>query len=153
MELDHDHFKKAEEIFSRTVTDIPNVQLCTTYLDYVRRRYPTTTDNGRSIVTEAFKAILKIVGKDKDSGPLWQDYLAFLRTTPGNVTGTGWQDQQKKDAVRGAYQQAVCIPHSSVAAMWTEYNKFEREIDRTKVRLRLHHQHNDDTDMPVSSKQ
>lgn len=133
MELENNEFKRAEGIFARTVQDIPSMTLCTAYLEYVRRRYSTSTDTGRNVVSASFKSVLGIVGKDKDAGPLWQEYIAFLKMMPGNVTATGWQDQQKKDAIRNAYREAVSIPHSSVRALWTEYNKFEREVDRTKV--------------------
>lgn len=134
MELDHDDFQRAEKIFARTVQELPSLTLCKAYLDYVRRRHSTATDVGRNTVSQAFKLVLNIVGKDRGAGPLWQEYLTFHRNAPGSVTGSTWQDQQKKDVVRAAYHEAVSVPHSATRILWSEYNKFEREVDRTKVR-------------------
>ncbi|KAI1783642.1 hypothetical protein LXA43DRAFT_1130766 [Ganoderma leucocontextum] len=43
-------------------------------------------------------------GQDKDSYEIWQDYINFLKAGEPSTT---WEEQQRMDAVRRAYQQAV----------------------------------------------
>jgi cleavage stimulation factor subunit 3 len=74
---------------------------------------------------------------DKDSGTLWQDYISFIKTGPGIVGGTGWQDTQKMDMLRSAYQKTISIPTSALNALWKEYNDFETGLSKLNVSLPL----------------
>ena len=79
---------RLEQIFNRTLLTIPDVQLWSVYLDYVRRRNPLTTDttgNARKIISSAYDLALQYVGMDKDSGSIWADYVQFIRSGPGNA--------------------------------------------------------------------
>ena len=138
MELEHNDFYHVEQIFNKSLLAVPNVQLWSTYLNYVRRRNNITTDstgNARQIVNQTYDFVLQNVGIDKDSGPIWQDYLQFLRSAPGQVGGTGWQDQQKMDSLRKAYQRAICIPTQAVNSLWKEYDSFEMGLNKITVRI------------------
>jgi len=137
MELEHDEFYRLEQIFNKTLMSIPNVQLWSLYLDYIRRRNNLITDtsgNARKVVTQAYEFVLQNIGIDKDSGFIWQDYLKFLKSGPGTVGGTTWQDGQKMDSLRKAYQSAIRIPTQSVNPLWTEYTTFETTLNKTTVR-------------------
>ena len=125
-----------ETIFNNTLLNIPNIELWSLYLDHVRRHNNTTTDtsgSARQIIYQAYDLALKNIGIDKDSGKLWQDYIQFLRSGPGNIGGSSWQDQQKMDQLRKAYQRAICIPMKSVETLWKEYDKFEMGLNKTTV--------------------
>lgn len=140
MELQSDDFYRVEQIFNRSLLSIPNVQLWSIYLDYVRRRnnlITDTTGNARQVVSQAYDFVLQNIGIDKDSGQIWQDYIDFLRSGPGIVGGTGWQDQQKMDLLRKAYQKAICVPTQAVNALWKEYDQFEMGLNRVTVGLLL----------------
>jgi cleavage stimulation factor subunit 3 len=95
----------------------------------------TQADNSNSykIIHEAFTFTTNVIGLDKDSGKLWQDYIAFLKTGPGTVGGTGWQDGAKVDALRAAYQKAIAIPTESISALWREYDTFETGLSKINV--------------------
>lgn len=115
---------------------IPDVQLWSVYLDYVRRRNPLTTDttgNARKIISSAYDLALQYVGMDKDSGSIWADYVQFIRSGPGTVGGSGWQDQQKMDLLRKAYQKAICVPTQAVNTLWKEYDQFEMGLNKLTV--------------------
>ena len=136
MELAHNDFYRVEQIFNKSLLTIPNVQLWSLYLDYVRRRNNLTTDaagTARTIISQAYDFVLQNVGVDKDSGRIWQDYVQFLRSGPGTIGGSSWQDQQKMDQLRKAYQRAICIPTSAVNGLWKEYDAFEMGLNKMTV--------------------
>ncbi|KAK8135461.1 hypothetical protein PG984_003401 [Apiospora sp. TS-2023a] len=131
-ELSLDNFAEAEQIFHRTLMTIPNVQLWTAYLDYIRRRNDLHDGTGlaRQTVNSAYEFVLKNIGHDRDSGKVWHDYIQFIKSGPGQIDGKGWQDMQKMDLLRKAYQQAICIPMSNLNILWKEYDQFELGINK-----------------------
>ncbi|KAH0563131.1 hypothetical protein GP486_002300 [Trichoglossum hirsutum] len=133
MELGNNNFWHVEQIFSNALLKVPNVQLWSVYMDYVRRRNNLTTDTvgtARTIISQAYDFVLENVGQDRDSGRIWQDYVAFIKSGPGVVGGTSWQDQQKMDLLRKAYQRAICIPIQGVDILWKEYDAFEKGLNK-----------------------
>ena len=125
-----------EAIFTRTLEKLPSLPFWVVYLDHIRRYYNISTDKGGSasqITHQAYEAVLKAVGIDKDSGKLWQDYIHFIRSGPGNLGGSNWQDQQKMDLLRKAYQRAIRIPTQAVEGLWRDYNAFEMGLNKVTV--------------------
>lgn len=138
MESELNEFFRLEQIFNRTLLTIPNVGLWTVYLDYVRRRNPLTTDTSgqaRRTISSAYDLAIQYVGMDKDSGNIWNDYVDFIRSGPGNVGGSGWQDQQKMDLLRKAYQKAISVPTQAVNGLWKEYDQFEMGLNKLTVSM------------------
>ena len=138
-ELDNNNLYEAEQIFSKAIMSVPNVSFWKTYLNYVRRRYALVgkdADKNRSVVTQVFELVLKEVGIDKDAGQLWQDYIEFNRSAPGTIGGNSWQDQQKMDLMRKAFQQATSVPTSVVENLWREYDAFEMSLNKMTVSIR-----------------
>jgi cleavage stimulation factor subunit 3 len=136
MELDNDNFTAAENIFGRSLMSVPNVQLWSVYLNYIRRRNDLTTDvtgTARTTVTQAYDFVLANIGIDRDSGRIWQEYIQFVRSAPGQIGGTSWQDQQKMDQLRKAYQRSIVVPMSSVNGLWKEYDQFEMSLNKMTV--------------------
>ncbi|KAL4810535.1 hypothetical protein BDV18DRAFT_131218 [Aspergillus unguis] len=143
MESELNELFRLEQIFNRTLLTIPAVQLWTVYLDYVRRRNPISTDTSgqaRKIISSAYDLALQHIGMDKDSGSIWTDYITFIRSGPGNVGGSGWQDQQKMDLLRKAYQRAICVPMQAVNTLWKEYDQFEMGLNKLTGRKFLQEQ-------------
>lgn len=138
MELSNDNFYAAEQIFSKALLIVPNVRLWSVYLDYIRRRNDLTNDSAgtaRQTIQDSFEFVLGNVGIDRDSGKLWQEYVEFIRSAPGQIGGTTWQDQQKMDRLRKAYQRAICVPMSAVNNLWKEYDQFEMGLNKLTVRI------------------
>lgn len=136
MELANDNFFAAEQIFGKSLLSVPNVNLWSVYLNYIRRRNDLTNDmtgTARTTISQAYDFVLANVGMDKDSGRIWQDYIQFIRSAPGLIGGNGWQDQQKMDQLRKAFQKAVCVPMSTVNALWKEYDQFEMSLNKNTV--------------------
>lgn len=137
MELSLDNFQQAEAIFGRTLLSVPHVDLWTAYLNYIRRRHDLNDPSGqaRQVVSTSYEFVLQHIGQDRDSGQIWSDYIQFLKSGPGQVGGTSWQDQQKMDILRKAYQRAICVPMPNLNALWKEYNQFELGLNKAAVSL------------------
>lgn len=126
-----------EKIFQRTLLQIPHVQLWSMYLDHIRRHNNVTTDasgEARKIIHQAYDLALQHVGLDKDSGKFWLDYVQFIKSGPGIIGGSNWQDQQKMDSLRKIYQRAICVPTQSTNILWKEYDSFEMGLNKITVR-------------------
>ncbi|KAI1075980.1 hypothetical protein F5B20DRAFT_557755 [Whalleya microplaca] len=132
MELSLENYSQAEEIFGRTLLSIPNVQLWTAYLNYIRRRNDLNdpSNRARQTVSQAYDFVLNTIGQDRDAGGIWQDYIQFVKTGPGQIGGGSWQDQQKMDILRKAYQRAICIPMANLNFLWKEYDQFELGLNK-----------------------
>ncbi|KAI1878540.1 uncharacterized protein JN550_000722 [Neoarthrinium moseri] len=136
MELSLDNFAEAEGIFQRTLTTIVDVQLWIAYLDYVRRRNDTNEATGaaRQTVNAAFEFVLDNIGQDRNAGRIWHEYVQFIKSGPGQLGGSSWQDMQKMDVLRKAYQRAICIPISNLNVLWKEYDQFELNLNKVAGR-------------------
>ncbi|KAF9898213.1 mRNA 3'-end-processing protein rna14, partial [Lobosporangium transversale] len=102
-----------------------SVDLWKYYLNYIRRI--NTGPESRDIITKAYDFVLQHVGLDRDSGPIWADYIFFLKS--GLVQNT-WEEQQKMDAMRRVYQKAVCIPLNNIENIWRDYDSFENGLNK-----------------------
>lgn len=136
MESEAGNRPAVEAIFGRKLKDLASLSLWSAYLDHIRRYFNIASDkagNASQINHAAYEAVLDAVGIDKDSGQLWLDYIQFIKTSPGSIGGTTWQDQQKMDLLRKAYQRAICIPMQAVETIWKEYSNFEMTLNKMTV--------------------
>ncbi|TBU57853.1 Suf-domain-containing protein [Dichomitus squalens] len=123
---DPSQFGYAEELFKKFLKRAsPSVDLLKVYLTYIRRI--TTGPNAREVIRKCYDFALGHTGQDKDSYEIWQDYINFLKASETNTT---WEEQQKMDAVRKAYQQAVQIPMENVKRLWEDYQDFENNLNK-----------------------
>ncbi|KAK6349858.1 mRNA 3'-end-processing protein rna14, variant 2 [Orbilia brochopaga] len=137
MELDSNNLSHAERLFQRCLPGVLNVELWSTYLDYIRRRNNLVTDTtgkARGVITQVYEFVLGSIGIDKESGKIWQEYIAFIKSGPGTIGGSAWQDQQKMDHLRKTFQKVICIPVNGLEAMWKEYDQFEMGLNKTTGR-------------------
>ncbi|KAK3485200.1 mRNA 3'-end-processing protein rna-14 [Neurospora hispaniola] len=139
LELSLNNFPQAEGIFAKCLMTTPNVNLWTRYLDYIRRRNDLNDSTGqaRQTVSQAYEFVIDNIGLDKDSGKIWAEYIQFIKFGPGTVGGSQWQDQQKMDQLRKAYQRAICVPISNVNTLWKEYDQFEMGLNKLTGRKYL----------------
>ncbi|KAG0020917.1 mRNA 3'-end-processing protein rna14 [Podila clonocystis] len=124
-ELKHHHFTEVEAIFQRCLRSVLSVELWKYYLNYIRRI--NTGPDAQKIITQAYEFVLQHVGLDAESGPIWGDYLFFLKS--GQAQNT-WEEQQRMDAMRRVFQKAVCIPLSNVENIWRDYDSFENGLNK-----------------------
>lgn len=60
-----------------------------------------------------------------------------VRPPTRSQTSNTWEEGQKMDAVRKAYQRAVQIPMDNVKRLWEEYQEFENNLNKITVRSLL----------------
>ncbi|CAG8571332.1 3909_t:CDS:2 [Acaulospora morrowiae] len=135
-ELKHEYYDRVESIFARCLRSVLSVDLWKFYLNYVRRmnqveKGSTASSNARATISATYEYVLNHVGLDKDAGTLWCDYLFFLKT---GETHNTWEEQQKMDIMRKAYQKAICIPLNNVELIWKEYDQFENALNKVTAK-------------------
>ncbi|KAI0092880.1 Suf-domain-containing protein [Irpex rosettiformis] len=118
-------YQEAEGLFKRFLRTSSFVELWKFYLAYVRRL--NGGPNARDTVRMAYEFALNHIGHDKESSEIWTDYIQFLKS--GETSNT-WEEGQKMDAVRKAYQRAVQIPMDNVKRLWEEYQEFENNLNK-----------------------
>ncbi|KAM0278790.1 hypothetical protein ACHAQH_004981 [Verticillium albo-atrum] len=137
LELDSMNTTAAEALFQRSLLTVSNVELWTTYINYIRRRNDLSNDpNGqaRQVISQSYEFIIDNVGMDRESGALWKDWIQFIKSGPGVVGGPGWQDQQKMDQLRKAYHRAIAVPMSALTELWKDYDQFELGLNKATGR-------------------
>ena len=127
---------RTDKVLGQCLMQVPYLPLWNFYLDHIRRYNNMITDgsgNARKVINQAYELALRQVGLDKDSGKLWQDYIALIKSGPGIIGGSSWQDKQKMDSLKSTYEQAICIPSQATNALWKEYDNFEMSLNKTTV--------------------
>lgn len=83
LELKHANFNEVENLFTRCLKTVLSVDLWKFYLNYIRRINSTDDSklesDTRTVIEKAYDYVLNNVGIDKDSGPIWSDYIFFLK--------------------------------------------------------------------------
>ncbi|RHZ76420.1 hypothetical protein Glove_197g91 [Diversispora epigaea] len=135
-ELKNQHYDRVETIFTRCLRSVLSVDLWKFYLNYVRRMHQiekgsASTSQARTTISSAYEYVLNHIGLDKDAGTIWSDFLFFLKT---GETSSTWEEQQKMDTMRKAYQKAICIPLNNVELIWKEYDQFENSLNKVTAK-------------------
>lgn len=120
-------FDRVVQLFNTCLPITDNVDVCRSYMLYVRRVNDVITggEKARTTVVSCFDFAVKKVGLDVESAPLWCDYLDFFKLwTPGLL----WEQQQKADLVRKLYRRCLVIPTLKVELIWSDYTKWENEV-------------------------
>ncbi|KAH8105429.1 hypothetical protein BXZ70DRAFT_920835 [Cristinia sonorae] len=112
-------------LFNRFLKTSPFVDLWKFYLAHVRKMHPDPSS--RDTVRKAYEYALNHIGHDKESNEIWTDYIQFLKS---GEAATTWDEGQKMDAIRKAYQRAVQTPMENVKRLWEEYSEFETGLNK-----------------------
>ncbi|KAF7724317.1 mRNA 3'-end-processing protein rna14 [Apophysomyces ossiformis] len=131
LELKYSNFNEVEALFTRCLKTVLSVDLWKFYLGYIRRinrgeNGTAATSEARTVIERAYEFVLENVGIDKDAGPIWADYIFFIKSA--ETTNT-WEEQRKMDSMRRAYQKAVTIPLNNVEHLWKEYDRWEHSLN------------------------
>ncbi|KDN40098.1 Suf-domain-containing protein [Tilletiaria anomala UBC 951] len=152
--LAHSDFKGVEVLFARCLRGISSVSvdLWRSYLSYTRRVNPIPPfnptareeyDRSRKVVQDAYEFALNNIGGEREAGPIWQEFIAFLKERKtGAAVGVAaqpgsqaqWEEGQKMDAIRNAFQRAVTQPTNEIERLWREYDAFENSMNRTTAK-------------------
>ncbi|GMH22960.1 hypothetical protein Nepgr_024803 [Nepenthes gracilis] len=116
-----------KQIFSRCLLNCLQVPLWRCYICFIRKVNDKKGAEGLEETRKAFEFMINYVGVDIASGPLWMDYITFLKSLPAQ---TSQEETQRMTAVRKAYQKAVVTPTHHIEQLWKAYENFENSVSR-----------------------
>ena len=111
------NYSEAEALFNKCLIKVPHVSLWQCYLDYCR----TTTknqENGSQILKQAYEYAINNVKYDKESTPIWKDYIHFLQELP---THTLEEENVCATDIRETFERALETPLANAESIWTDY--------------------------------
>lgn len=84
----HQAYDEMEKLFNQCLRSAMSVDLCRYYLGYIRERQnakpASTLEEKRAVketISKAFEFVLSQIGTDKESGPIYQDYIEYIKTS------------------------------------------------------------------------
>ncbi|XAR59526.1 hypothetical protein NMG60_11015388 [Bertholletia excelsa] len=116
-----------KQIFSRCLLICLQIPLWRCYIRFIRKVNDKKGLEGQEETRKAFDFMLSYVGADIASGPVWMEYIAFLKSMPAQNTQ---EESQRMTAVRKAYQKAIVTPTHHVEQLWKDYENFENSVSR-----------------------
>ncbi|GAY32407.1 hypothetical protein CUMW_002210 [Citrus unshiu] len=121
-----------KQLFSRCLLICLQVPLWRCYIRFIRKVYEKKGTEGQEETRKAFDFMLSHVGSDISSGPIWLEYITFLKSLPAL---NAQEESQRMIAIRKAYQRAVVTPTHHVEQLWKDYENFENSVSRQLVSL------------------
>lgn len=116
-----------KQIFSRCLLNCLQIPLWRCYIRFIKRVNEKKGVEGQEETRKAFDFMLSYVGADIASGPVWMEYITFLKTLPAL---NAQEESQRMTAVRKVYQRAIVTPTHHIEQLWKEYENFENSVSR-----------------------
>ncbi|XP_020535637.1 cleavage stimulation factor subunit 77 isoform X3 [Jatropha curcas] len=116
-----------KQIFSRCLLNCLHVPLWRCYIRFIRKVNDKKGVEGQEETRKAFDFMLGYVGTDVASGPVWMEYITFLKSLPAL---NAQEESQRMTAVRKVYQKAIVTPTHHVEQLWKDYENFENSVSR-----------------------
>ncbi|WOK95921.1 cleavage stimulation factor subunit 77 [Canna indica] len=126
MAVNNDEVTK--QIFSRCLLNCLHISLWRCYINFIRKVNEKKGHEGLEETRKAFDFMLNYVGYDVASGPVWLDYISFLKSLPAS---TSQEESHRMTSVRKVYQRAIVTPTHHVEQLWKDYEQFENSVSRT----------------------
>jgi len=137
---DDEHIKA---LFSRCLLVCPSAALWRSYTKYMRKANDASTAVGAQAIKAAYEYTVERVGEDIEAGPLWLDYVSFLKVAdaahlaPEHADVDAHAQSAKTQQLRRAYQRALSVPTNSIDALYREYDAFEHANSPTLAKMTL----------------
>lgn len=116
-----------KQIFSRCLLNCLQIPLWRCYINFIRKANEKKGLEGQEETRKAFDFMLSYVGSDIASGPVWTEYINFLKSLPAQ---NPQEESQRMIAVRKVYQKAIVTPTHHVEQHWRDYENFENSVSR-----------------------
>ncbi|XP_058079906.1 cleavage stimulation factor subunit 77 [Magnolia sinica] len=116
-----------KQIFSRCLLNCLQISLWRCYIRFIRKANEKKGAEGLEETRKAFDFMLNYVGTDIASGPVWMEYITFLKSLPAT---TAQEESQRMTSMRKAYQKAIVTPTHHVEQLWKDYENFENSVSR-----------------------
>ncbi|KAF5208186.1 mRNA 3'-end-processing protein rna14 [Thalictrum thalictroides] len=115
------------QIFSRCLLYCLQIPLWRCYIRFIRKVNEKKGTEGQEETRKTFDFMLNYVGTDIASGPVWMEYITFLKSLPAM---TAQEESQRMTLVRKAYQKAIVTFTHLVEQLWKDYENFENSVSR-----------------------
>ncbi|XP_045789669.1 cleavage stimulation factor subunit 77 isoform X1 [Trifolium pratense] len=116
-----------KQIFSRCLLNCLQVPLWRCYIRFIRKVNDKKGAEGQEETRKAFDFMLNYVGTDIASGPVWMEYISFLKSLPA---GHAQEESHRMTVVRKVYQRAIITPTHHIEQLWKDYENFENSVSR-----------------------
>ncbi|XP_065849902.1 cleavage stimulation factor subunit 77 isoform X2 [Euphorbia lathyris] len=116
-----------KQIFSRCLLNCLQVPLWRCYIRFIRKVNDKKGMEGQEETRKAFDFMLGYVGADIACGPVWMEYIAFLKTLPAHNVQ---EESQRMLSIRKVYQKAIVTPSHHIEQLWKDYENFENSVSR-----------------------
>lgn len=116
-----------KQIFSRCLLNCLQIPLWRCYINFIRKVNEKKGLEGQEETRKAFDFMLGYVGSDIASGPVWTEYINFLKSLQAQ---NPQEESQRMIAVRKVYQKAIVTPTHHVEQHWRDYENFENSVSR-----------------------
>ncbi|XP_061357898.1 cleavage stimulation factor subunit 77 [Gastrolobium bilobum] len=116
-----------KQIFSRCLLHCLQIPLWRCYIRFIRKVNDRKGIEGQEETRKAFDFMLNYIGADIASGPVWMEYISFLKSLPAM---NAQEESQRMTAVRKVYQKAIVTPTHHIEQLWKDYENFENSVSR-----------------------
>ncbi|KAK7325331.1 hypothetical protein VNO77_29493 [Canavalia gladiata] len=116
-----------KQIFSRCLLNCLQIPLWRCYIRFIRKANDKKGTEGQEETRKAFDFMLNYVGSDIASGPVWMEYISFLKSLP---TLNAQEETHRMTTVRKVYQKAIVTPTHHIEQLWKDYENFENSVSR-----------------------
>lgn len=117
-----------KQIFSRCLLNCLQVPLWRCYIRFIRKVNDRKGVEGQEETRKAYDFMLSYVGADIASGPVWMEYIAFLKSMS---VQSAQEESHRMTSIRKAYQKAIVTPNYLLEQLWRDYEAFENSVSRT----------------------
>ncbi|RDX83332.1 Cleavage stimulation factor subunit 77, partial [Mucuna pruriens] len=97
------------------------------YIRFVRKANDKKGIEGQEETRKAFDFMLNYVGADIASGPVWIEYISFLKSLPAL---NAQEESHRMTNMRKVYQKAIVTPTHHIEQLWKDYENFENSVSR-----------------------
>lgn len=116
-----------KQIFSRCLLTCLHIPLWRCYIRFIKKVNERKGMEGQEETRKAFDFMLSYLGVDISSGPVWMEYIAFLKSLPAL---SSQEESQRMTAMRKVYQRAIITPTHHIEQLWRDYENFENSVSR-----------------------
>ncbi|XP_029117470.1 cleavage stimulation factor subunit 77 isoform X3 [Elaeis guineensis] len=127
-----------KQIFSRCLLNCLHISLWLCYIHFIKKVNEKKGAEGLEETRKAFDFMLSYVGSDIASGPVWMDYITFLKSM---LATTAQEESHRMTSVRKVYQKAIVTPTHHVEQLWKDYENFENSVSRALAKGLLSEYH------------
>ncbi|KAI3965632.1 hypothetical protein MKX01_010589 [Papaver californicum] len=117
----------AKQVFSRCLLDNRHTALWRCYIRFIIKLNDKKGAEGQEETKNAFDFMLNYLGSDIASGPVWIEYIAFLKSLPA---ANPQEESDRMTSIRKLYQKAIVTPTHHVEQLWRDYENFENSVSR-----------------------